>query len=55
LQMLRNIKPLERANYGFVPIPARGSVQGHDRREPNTCVTWIAYPKCTAPDCPPPL
>ena len=32
-----HIKPLQRANSGFLPDPIIGSVQGQDRREPNTC------------------
>ena len=37
-----HIKPLYRANSGFVPVPKIGSVQGQDIREPNMCVWWFA-------------
>ena len=32
-----HITGLWSAHFGFVPVPIIGSVQGQDRREPNTC------------------
>ena len=34
---------VKRANAGFVTVLIKGSVQGQDRREPNTCETLLNY------------